>query len=598
MIRGQVVKFAAFCARFCSQSSPVLSFLSPRFRSQNSKMHGSRQANLASNLMSSHFHVVFAKDCQVSVVVALLVFQVVRLHCQTLDSFNPAANDTVNSLVVQPDGKILVGGYFSMLGGQPRNRIGRLNPDGSLDVSFDPGTNFSAYTVSCLVLQPDGKILVGGDFGSVAGLASLVRILPDGSLDAGFRSGVGGPIQVVGDLTVQADDRILVGGYFSSIGGQGHTNLARLNPDGSVDSGFSPDPNLGVYTCAVQPNGGIIIGGAFNSLGAQPITNLARLYADGTVDTGFRPACDGQVNALSQQADTKLVLVGDFMTLGGLRMSDYGLGRINTDGSVDGSFNPGINSGPYSIALQSDGKILVAGDFTLIGGQPTGHLGRLNRDGTVDTSLSVSISTNSQISCVALQADGSILLGGWFWTLNGQSRQCIARLTNTGPSTHALAFDGSTIHWWRAGTGPEVWRATFEVSTNGNNWSVLGVGERVSGGWQLSGVVLSTNASIRARGFVQGGVHNGSAWFAEETMAVDPRTPPIIVVDGSSFGIVSNRFGFTVNRLLGQTVAVESTLDLKNWTPLVTNAIANGGFYFSEPVSAGSPGRFFRAGLR
>ncbi len=557
------------------------------------------QAVRASKVMRSLFYVAFSKGCRLMIGLSLFAIQVVRLHCQILDSFNPGADDTVNALVLQPDGKILVGGYFSMLGGQPRNRIGRLNPDGTLDASFDPGTNFTAYVVDSLVLQPDGKILVGGDFVTVGGLSCLARLLPDGSLDPIFQSGLGGPFQRVFDLTVQFDDGVLVGGYFSSLGGQSHTNLGRLNPDGSPDIGFNPIPNLGVYSCAVQPNGGIIIGGAFKSLNSQPITNLARLYSDGSVDTDFSPECLGQVNALTQQADGKLVLAGAFQSLGGVVMSDWGgLGRINVDGSVDSSFGPGVNSQPSSVAIQLDGKILVAGEFSRPGGQPAGCLGRLNQDGTVDTNLSVSISTNSQISCVALQVDGSILIGGWFWTLNGQSRQCIARLTNAVACTHRLAFDGSTIHWWRAGTGPEVWRTTFEVSTNGNNWSVIGAGERVSGGWQLSGVALSTNASIRGRGYIQGGGFNGSAWFVEETMAVDPMMPPIILVDAGAFGIVSNRFGFTVDGLLGQMVAVESTLDLRNWTPLTTNVIANGGFYFSEPVSSGSLGRFYRARLR
>ena len=125
-------------------------------------------------------------------------------RAQSLDtSFNPGANGSVCALAVQPDGKILVGGDFTTLGGggtgtTPRNRIGRLNADGSLDTSFNPGANGGVYA---LAVQPDGKILVGGDFTTLGGGGTgtttrncIGRLNADGSLDTSFNPGANGDV--------------------------------------------------------------------------------------------------------------------------------------------------------------------------------------------------------------------------------------------------------------------------------------------------------------------------------------------------------------------------------------------------------------------
>src|SRR5207245_10532469 len=115
----------------------------------------------------------------------------------------------------------------------------------------------------------------------------------------------------------------------------------------------------------------------------------------------------------------------------------------------------------------------------------------------------------------AVQANGRILMGGAFTKLGGQSRTNIGRLINTGPATQSLAFDGSTLTWMRGGTSPEVWRTTFEYSPDGASWTNLGGGSRIPGGWQLTGLVLPANTTFRARGYTAGGVDNASGWFAE-----------------------------------------------------------------------------------
>ncbi len=197
--------------------------------------------------------------------------------------------------------------------------------------------------------------------------------------------------------------------------------------------------------------------------------------------------------------------------------------------------------------------------------------------------------------CLAVQADGKILVGGEFTTLGGQPRNYIGRLNNTAPATQSLTYDGSTLTWLRGGTSPEVWRTTFDASTNsGTDWFGLGAGTRISGGWQLTGVSLPAVWTIRARGFVTGGEFNGSAWFVETNLVT---SAPLIVAQPVSltnsigtvatFGVVatgtpplSYRWRKDGTNLLGATRA---TLTLTNvqesdqglYSVVVSNAVGS-----------------------
>src|SRR5262249_50392278 len=142
-----------------------------------------------------------------------------------------------------------------------------------------------------------------------------------------------------------------------------------------------------------------------------------------------------------------------------------------------------------SLALQADGKILVGGSFTTLAGQTRNNLGRLNADGSLDNTFFPS--ANSNVTALALQPDGAVLVGGAFTNISGQARSGFARLTPTDPGAQYLSSDGQTITWLRSGTTPEVLHTTFEISTDGSNWIAAGAGNRIPGGWRLSGQSLA-----------------------------------------------------------------------------------------------------------
>jgi uncharacterized delta-60 repeat protein len=224
--------------------------------------------------------------CGTIEIVTMLVsiFIAVEARAQTVvDTFNPnVTNGQVSAILVQPDGKVLIGGSFTTLApnGGPsvvRNRIARLNPDGTLDAAFNPNANGS---VLALALQADGKVLVGGDFSTIGGQTryDLARLdATTGAADA-FDPGTAASVAYVVSLAVQADEKILAGGLFSQLGGQPRFRLARLDSTTGLADSFDPNPsnsvssNFVVSQIVIQPNGKIVVIGGFTSIwrtGAQ-----------------------------------------------------------------------------------------------------------------------------------------------------------------------------------------------------------------------------------------------------------------------------------------------------------------------------------------
>jgi len=461
-------------------------------------------------------------------IAGIVLLEVLALHsarAQSLDSLNPAANNIVSALAIQADGRILVGGHFTQIGGLSRMRIARLQADGAVDPTFAPAANDTVYS---LAIQPDGKVLVGGDFTSLAGGSKrgVGRLNTNGTLDTGFTMTVTPPPDFTYDIRVQTiliqpDGKIIVGGRntitrFSGPAVTTGFNL-RLNPNGTTDNTFITTGGVGgpVSTMAQQSDGKLLLGGLFTTLRNVARNRMGRLNADGSLDVGFDPNVNGGVFAVAIQADEKILIGGNFTTVAGQPRTN--LARLHPDGSLDDTYAPAVTGGAtpvvYSLAVQTDEKVLVGGLFTTVAGQARMNLARLNPEGTLDQTFTAT--ANNLVYGLALQADGKILAGGQFFQLGGQPRSYVGRLNNTAPATQALSDDGANITWLRGGTSPEVWRTTFDVSTNLTNWTYLGEGLRIPGGWQLTGLALPGEGRIRARGFTRGGGFNGSTWFAE-----------------------------------------------------------------------------------
>jgi uncharacterized delta-60 repeat protein len=513
------------------------------------------------------------------------------VNLASVDAFNPTADNTVYATANQSDGKIVLGGAFTSLGPQTQSNvaqfynIGRINADGTPDTEFKATSDGTVDTVS---MQTDGKILVGGSFTKLCGQSRFMigRLNSDGTLDTNFNPVANSAVYCLGAL---ADSKIMVGGAFYGLGGQLCTNIGRLNPDGMLDTTFHGGGNGSVYSVTAQPDGKILVAGAFTALDGQPRSHLGRLNADGSLDPQFAPSAGGPVSGLAMQADGKILVGGYFLTLNGQRRN-Y-IGRLNPDGSLDGSFDPGANDYVFSLAVQADGKIQVGGNFTMLGGQARNRMGRLNADGTLD--LTFDPGADGCVYSLALQTDGTTLVGGSFATLGGQPRNCIGRLIGTDPAIQSLVCDTNGITWLRDGSSPEFCSTTVEVFTKTKDWVNLGTPKRIAGGWQLTGVSVPPNATIRARGLASGGQYNRSSWFVETNLLVNVPQQPcrFISVCRDSNGVATLRFSAPA----GSACTVEASTDLLTWEAIGSADDQGGGTFFFEDITiSDAPERFYR----
>ena len=284
------------------------------------------------------------------------------------NGFGNGFDNEVYSIVVQPDGKILVGGDFGAYNGNTVRRIIRLNPDGSVDNTFHSNDGFNG-SVKSIVIQSDGKILVGGNFTSYNESYSnrIIRLNPDGSQDGSFSIGDGFNSGVL-CISIQPNGKILVGGDFTTYNETGSKKIIRLNYDGSIDNTFSIGEGFDrtVYSIVIQSDGKIVVGGHFTYYNGTSSNGIIRLNTDGTVDNTFGNGVNDTIKSIIVQPDGKILIGGYFTaydTYGGLNY----IVRINSDGTLDNDFtNTGevLNSTVNTLGLLSNGNILVGGTFT------------------------------------------------------------------------------------------------------------------------------------------------------------------------------------------------------------------------------------------
>ncbi len=231
-------------------------------------------------------------------------------------------------------------------------------------------------------------------------------------------------------LALQIDGKILIGGSFTSYNGTTQNRIARLNADGSFDPTFTGGANSQVYTIALQPDGKILIGGGFFNYNLTSRNSIARLNADGSLDLTFNPGtgANSDVQTIALQTDGKILIGGSFTSYNGTTRN-Y-IARLNADGTLDLTFNPGTGANDFvqTIALQPDGKILMGGGFTSYNGTTQNYITRLNVDGTIDLTFNLGTGANSAVLDIALQPDGNILIGGGFTAYNGIGRNRVARI--------------------------------------------------------------------------------------------------------------------------------------------------------------------------
>ncbi len=250
--------------------------------------------------------------------------------------------------------------------------------------------------------------------------------IPAGDVDTGFTNPAitGGSVNA---MVTQANGQVVVGGSFTNVGVFARNRIARLSATGSLDPGFDPNVNGDVNCILVQPDGRIVIAGNFSTVGNALTTRngIARLNPDGSLDTLFNPDATGQIMSMALQNDGKIIIAGSFTDIGGTGHSR--LARLETNGTVDtAGFNPDVPGTVRSVAVQTDGKIVIGGSFLSVGGFGHSRIARVEANGDVDNGFTASVSPGSVLS-VAVQSDGQVLAGGSFTNPRN-------RLARWGPS--------------------------------------------------------------------------------------------------------------------------------------------------------------------
>jgi uncharacterized delta-60 repeat protein len=412
-------------------------------------------------------------------------------------TFDPGtgADGEITAAVLQPDGRIVVAGRFTSFNGIIHNRVCRLNANGSVDQTFGLGNGINNAALA-LALQSDGRIIVGGQFTQVDLTLrnNLARLNTNGSVDLSFDPGPNGPSGDVNAIVIQPDGRIIIGGAFIGYNGFARGGIARVLGNGALDPSFDSGVGTGgnVFALALQHDGQIVLGGRFVQYSGTNRTFIARVFGNGSLDFGFNPMPNSWVQSLAVEPDDRILVGGGFISINGVGRNR--IARLNTNGSVDLTFDPGAGcvgaltndqTQVDSIALQQFGRILVGGIFTSYNNQLRDNIVRLfdnaapvaydfNQDGKPDYVLNNAVTHQTAVWFL----NNNVFIGAAFgptlpanWNVVG-----VADFDGDGRPDYLLFNPTShqTAIWYLSGT-------TFVSSAFGpslpSGWDLVAVGD-------------------------------------------------------------------------------------------------------------------------
>jgi uncharacterized delta-60 repeat protein len=383
------------------------------------------------------------------------------------NNFAPQISNSgiVYAITRQPDGKLLIGGDFENVNGIRKSAIARLNEDGTLDTTFTIGAGFFGDIYS-IAVQPDGKIIIGGLFSGDSNLFpayAAARLNSNGSFDVNLNGGNGPNFAfVVYDVGLQSDGKIIIGGQIINQLNSSRVAVVRLNSNGLYDTAFTPAAISNGITRAVlvQPNGKIVIGGTFFSTGgANPRNGILRLNNDGSLDSAFSNSV-GTVTSLRTSTDGRVYAGG------------FSLNRFSSEGVIDATLNigSGFNSQIRTISVQSNNKILLGGLFTTYNGSPVNRIIRIEENGVVDSTFNVGTGPFGNIFVSSLDSTGKIIIGGQFLDFGNAEKLSIVRLQNSIVRRPPIDFDGdgkTDISVFRPSVGEWYYQRSSNSAVNG-----------------------------------------------------------------------------------------------------------------------------------
>jgi uncharacterized delta-60 repeat protein len=544
----------------------------------------------------------------------------VRLNTNgTLDATftTPSLNQVVYSVAIQSDGNIIIGGSFTTVSGVTSPRIARLASNGTRDATFNVGTAGAGAIVRDIKMQSDGKVIAIGDFVAYSGSTTnrIVRINTNGTLDTTFVTGTGLGSNAV-NANIQSDGKILVVGAFTTYSGSTNNYIVRINTNGTKDTSFTLGTgfNSTVSISNLRSDGKLIVAGAFTTYSGSTNNYIVRINTDGTKDTTFNVGtglntgwAGGLNNSIAFDLENNTYLASDNLSYSGsfvpriFKVKDNGtldltynpgiglsrfaianlisgsrlytagtfvnyqtpgapgIAMISDSATLSSSFNPGIgfNGDVYTIARQSDGKVITGGAFTSYSGSTSTRLVRINTNGTLDATFNVGTAgATNLVQNLALQTDGKVIAGGQFTTYSGSSTSTtrLMRLNTNG--TQDLTYN--------TGVGLNSYTLTVLPTADGKVL-VLGLFTTYSG--STVNYITRTNAN----GTRDTGFNTGTGFNAFGYTAVTQSDGKYIA--GGNFTTYS---GSTSNRLvrINTDGTRDSTFNVGNGPNNIVSAVA------------------------
>lgn len=428
-------------------------------------------------------------------------------------SFSPVQSTfgRVYSIARQDDGKIVIGGSFTNLGGVTRRGVARLDPDGGLDLSFDPGVGMHGSEVRSVTVLKDGRIAVAGSFSAFDNVACSNLVVLRGDPP-------GPPL-----LSEQPESRTVVDGRSAALhvsagpipvtfqwrrngaaipGATNHL-IEFIHADASMHSGE--------YTVVVSNSSGSVTSApATLSVAAAP-ADVGRPVVRSLVDGA---GSDGLIRDFARQPDGKLIIIGNFREVAGRFRN--GIARLLPDGQCDESFDAGVGADGnlMDVLILPDGRVVASGSFRSVDGFARTNLVRFNADGSVDSTFDAGIAAESWlISGIASGPGGKVVVFGQFSQFAGVRRNGIAGLNEDGSVDTSIlppflgislsvqgvepAQDGSFLVATSAGVRKlfSNGKWDYDFSTASGTWNVRSVLPRpngrmvVAGGFALSNQV-------------------------------------------------------------------------------------------------------------
>ncbi len=331
--------------------------------------------------------------------------------------------------------------------------------DCATESCFSIGTGFSGTvdpSITDIDLLSTGKFVMSGEFNSYNGTSAnrIIQLNADGTVYSGFSYGSGFTPDTTNEIAELSDGRLIIVGQFTNYNGTSCTRIIGLNGNGTVNTGFTTGTGFNVDPGPIerQSDDKVVIGGNFWEYNGTTSPKIIRLNTDGSYDntfvvgSGFTSGgtfnnLDSEVGCLAIQSDGKIVVGGNFDAYSGTSVTR--ICRLNSDGSLDNTFSTGtgLNGVPVEIKIQSDGKIVVGGFFTSYNGTTSNRIVRLNTDGSIDTSFSgVTTGFNEAVLAIEFLSDERIVIGGDFTSYNSSSANKIICLNTNGSVNTSMTF--------------------------------------------------------------------------------------------------------------------------------------------------------------